>query len=1064
MIKALLRGGLMLLVLLGLLVLLALTPFGLQFTLWAGAKIIPGELTYQSVSGVLMGPIDIKGLVYQSDAQRITIKKLEVNWHPSYLFAGEFAVSKLTVNHFSVYPADNNKDSITQADHSQWPLPLDLSIKKADINAIQIYNKQNQLQYAIKQLQFSGRLSEKQLDFSAKANWTSPKPWDMQFSIKGRWQDYQVDFAIQGPHMNAELSGSGDDRGINLSIEKNDLLKGRLSGHIRAKWVPYWQWDIAIDAQRLDLALLNDEWSTRLNATVKTVGSWKTKLPLFDLHVLFNDQSTAINIQLDHHKQWKAEWMINSKALRTLMPGIYGTLKSKGQASAVSWQDFNSQGDLTLQRFREGDLHIDHLQAKWKLNNQNADHSQLQLQAKHIDRSGIVFDALSMVLKGNSNQHNVQAKIISQDNHIALNLTGHWNPNQKTWRAKINNTTVDLFTHQRWVLEHPAILTLAPEHWHLSAFCLLGPKKGDLCLQGDWQLQTAWRSVLKGRNVSAGLLVGLLTGNVQVQGRVDMKASVDGTGKAIDTANWSIKLKPGLVKNKVSGKVISIPYQKMAITGAVNELGLQGQFDLQLGQDDYVKAQLAIPGFTTSKDLLAESMQGEVDIQWKKLLLLSVLLPDGVQPRGELFGKLTIAGSLGKPSITGKLALKRGQIQVPDLGVTFRHATLDLRGQGNKLKYTFQGTSGSRLTVKGDTELASGFPTTLKISGKNILLANTPEYKIYATPDLTLVSNPKVTELTGTLHIPRALLRPRNFSNTVTLPENEMTIVGGEGDNLDQSELNINMRFSLGDHVKVNSNGLRGQLTGDLRIESQPGKGTIANGKISVVKGVYELFGRKLHILPNSSVQYLRSPLSNPQLDISAVRYIKTFNSVSGFSSLGSDSRIVVGAKILGTLRHHRVKFFSIPAGLSKSDIISYLVFGSASGGGGGLGALLQAVGSAPIGSGRDSQGVVQKLQSSLGLSEFGVESQTAVDSVGAPVGDQTAFVVGKRLWKNLYIRYRYGIGENQLDNMNILELEYRLNENWMLRVATNLEDNKNQDIATTGLGSGVDVLYTMQR
>ena len=78
----------------------------------------------------------------------------------------------------------------------------------------------------------------------------------------------------------------------------------------------------------------------------------------------------------------------------------------------------------------------------------------------------------------------------------------------------------------------------------------------------------------------------------------------------------------------------------------------------------------------------------------------------------------------------------------------------------------------------------------------------------------------------------------------------------------------------------------------------------------------------------------------------------------------------------------------------------------------------------------------------------MGVESETTTDALGNPLNQQSAFVVGKNISRNFYVRYSVGI----LDPINVFEVRYFLNDNWAL-----------QGESST-LGNGGDVLYSIQK
>ena len=93
-------------------------------------------------------------------------------------------------------------------------------------------------------------------------------------------------------------------------------------------------------------------------------------------------------------------------------------------------------------------------------------------------------------------------------------------------------------------------------------------------------------------------------------------------------------------------------------------------------------------------------------------------------------------------------------------------------------------------------------------------------------------------------------------------------------------------------------------------------------------------------------------------------------------------------------------------------------------------------------------QNIATQIESGLGLSELGVESEATLDALGNPLDNQSSFVVGKHLTRKLYARYSFGL----LDTVNVFELRYLFDHTWSVQTDA------------SALGEGADVLYTIQR
>ena len=324
---------------------------------------------------------------------------------------------------------------------------------------------------------------------------------------------------------------------------------------------------------------------------------------------------------------------------------------------------------------------------------------------------------------------------------------------------------------------------------------------------------------------------------------------------------------------------------------------------------------------------------------------------------------------------------------------------------------------------------------------------DTPEFTIYVTLQLQINIKGKQIKISGTTTIPRALLRPVGFSGAVSLPE-DIVFVGTGAKKESPWLTNINVKLVMGDHVNVNSHGLTGRLTGALNITKSPEHIYMASGQLGIAKGVFSTHGHTLIIEPDSNIHYTKTPISNPSLNIRAARKIK----LPPTSSPTMPRVIIAGVDIRGTLRHPNVSLYSVPSNLSQADILSYLLFGHPSNANtpNNITLLLQAIDSLKIGGGKSTPGgIADRIEQGLGLNEFGLQSEAALDALGSPIDkDQRAFVIGRYISPRIYVRYSRGLAIP----INIVQVRYLLGTHWAIQSDS------------SSLGNGADIIYTIQK
>jgi len=258
--------------------------------------------------------------------------------------------------------------------------------------------------------------------------------------------------------------------------------------------------------------------------------------------------------------------------------------------------------------------------------------------------------------------------------------------------------------------------------------------------------------------------------------------------------------------------------------------------------------------------------------------------------------------------------------------------------------------------------------------------------------------------------VPYAKIVPTDLTGAVTASSDE-TIVGEESQNpADRFKVRTQITMTLGPHVNIDTMGLTGQLTGSITVRSGYDAITRASGQLSVQKGQYAAYARKLDIQSGRLI-FTGGPIDNPGIEIRAIK---------------SYPDVTAGINVRGTLRQPRISFFSTPS-LPQSQIVSLILSG---GGGGGSLQMLQSA--APTAQSQQAtaaselltQGgaiLAQQLGSRIGLPDITLETD---------LNNETSLVLGKYLSPRLYVSYGVGITQQ----LNAIRLRYSLGDHWTIR------------------------------
>jgi translocation and assembly module TamB len=342
--------------------------------------------------------------------------------------------------------------------------------------------------------------------------------------------------------------------------------------------------------------------------------------------------------------------------------------------------------------------------------------------------------------------------------------------------------------------------------------------------------------------------------------------------------------------------------------------------------------------------------------------------------------------------------------------------TLDGRFVGDELQFTGRGAmKRGDVTLDGRFSWPNGVMTgSMRMKGTDLMFADTPEFRIVASPDLVLTADADGYDVSGEIKIPLARIRPKDLSTTVRTSADER-IVGAEVEEEGPSTLDrvrSRVRVELGDDVTVDSFGLKARLAGAVTVITEPGDVPRGDGSIRVVEGEYKAFGQFVKIV-RGVLSYDMSPLDEPTLDLLAQREIKSED-------------IVVSLNVRGTLSNPFVTLSSTPA-MPEAEALSYLLTGRSLD-------TLQSGEAASLDRAAESLAI-----SGGGLLLGGIGSRVGLDEVAVEQEEDDASVVlGKYLSPKLYVSYGISIAEA----INTVKLRYTLNERWSLKAEAGLEQS----------------------
>lgn len=526
-----------------------------------------------------------------------------------------------------------------------------------------------------------------------------------------------------------------------------------------------------------------------------------------------------------------------------------------------------------------------------------------------------------------------------------------------------------------------------------------------------------------------------------------------------------ITLNPSRTHSSVSFTAIDTTlsdhhYKKLTLTASgdttFEKQNLQAIVNINIENIALLSAHITLPDYSSVKNA-KQKIDALITLHPMKINLFSHTDSYLRNLHGNLSGKLTMQGLLLKPILTGEFALNHAGFSIPTLGI---HPDI-LSAQGTLTKNhqitlhsSIQSGSGkAQLTGNIDLNLPN-FPFTMALRGEHLSIVQLSEYKIIINPDIHIQLIYPLLQLTGTITVPSADIKPKNLSGTTTLPEEVVFVQQKKTKPTSSLNTSLDIHVILGDKINVDYEHLQAALKGNLHITKETDAAAIAQGEFYTTQGKYKAYGQNL-VIESGRLIYTGNALTNPGLDIKASKKIRGVvnNNPNDYTTnnpaIPLYESLKVGVQINGTVKKPIISLFSVPGDLTQTDILSYLLIGQpqsnvSSHQGVALLSLLTSLNP----NGTKIGHLTEKLQDTLGLTEFNIESVQNFNPYSNSVESTTSFVIGKQITKKLSLHYSIGL----FDPVSVLNLRYQINDHWALQSETSTADN------------GADLLYVFER
>jgi hypothetical protein len=1033
-----------------------------------------------------LGDFTLPGLTVYAGSTTVIVDQAKINWSPAMFFIGKLTISQLRVENVTVKVDTSKFDDDDTPTTFDFPFDLhanSIIIKKALVQVDDIYLYYKNLNAAaglyknmlsVKNLK--GLAFDQTLNFHfpiASLNLNSP------FHVTANATYHYNNAPLRTGKTSGKLLGdfggaftfdtSGtailndkpyqyhvastiDHRKIYNQIKQlkfdNTVLKGQ-ADFVFGKDI---DWSFSFTGKRaFNNAPANNRFTGKIQGSI-TDASTLNQLTLNTCNLQYGVHDLSCMLQMDFSKKslsFPLFYIADSHTGDSL--SLYGDVIPR---LGVTWkgnirdlQFYNSflKGAFTSSGIASGNI----LQPLFNGN----------IKAQELIYNDKDLGSINISLQHNQNQQYVTTRLQNNIINLKMMLSGHWQ-GDLDWDGKLSQFRFQQ-DNRTWAQLSNASVQLSRRNSKINDFCITNQAQF-LCLNGEYADAQNYRL-----NYSTHINPSIFRHILPIKSATSFITSKGNYIRRFGTPESSqiyLDITPGTITFKPKETFASTYFPDAEDIVRINHIQsylalsnhlLSYNFDSSFNRNDYVRLHGA---FVLQQDdaLLDSQIQSTVNINWHNVDFLSALIPFPAKTNGHLKADLTFSGKLSAPHTSGKIQLIDSNTDIVPLGVSLQNTNISATITP-PFKMAIRGKStldNAILNINGEIVYDGAWKTDLNLNGKKLKVANLPELQLSVSPNLTFNNMHGFFLTSGQVRVDQAIVHADSMKSLVTSNniQNDIIYIDSDQQVLSQPKANpiaTDLTLDLGDNTKFYGFGLTSYITGKLHIQNQPLKIALANGKLYFKGGMYTAYGKHFSITNDSNISYNNTPITSPDL------FITAHYKIPAALSLSMAAPTMLGVSILGKLQDPKLTLISNP-NLSQGDILSYIILGQPindSTNSNGSDELSKAALFFVVNGGSDV--VLQDLKDKLGITDLSVgninndyilNSQLQQISNQGTGQNNTAIFVGKALTPSFYVSYGIGVfsGEQEFN------ARYTLTKNWSVRT-----DH-------TSIDTGADLVYTI--
>ena len=718
-------------------------------------------------------------------------------------------------------------------------------------------------------------------------------------------------------------------------------------------------------------------------------------------------------------------WSVESTDLGSLSPDAAGRLSANGSTdgplSKPRLKAVIGGDHLVYQDYSIANLTLD---ADVDLAGKTA--SRLELELTDASLAEVVVRSLSVQGSGQPLDHSFNVVADTARGTADIKLNGVLADD--SWSFRATQATLTFPRLDPWILRDPALGHIRGKQFALENSCWAS-QDATLCAEGFSDAASLETAVTL-EKLPTMYFAPFFPPGLQVEGELSGQASLKRPVSGLPAANLRLQTtRGGLTTLGDNDEPVQLlEFEPGDLSLDLDSEGLRFSAAFPLAGQGLIGLEANVgPG---AESLMTRPLTGQLTTEVRDVRFASELIPELTRIEGRLAGSAQLAGTLGEPTVTGRIALEDATATLDRPGLTLEDLGIELVGRGSgEITLNAHARSGrGTLTMEGSADLAADpVRARFKVAGTQFKILDTPEAQLWVSPDLALMLEGERLDISGEIQVPRGSIQPKQLPKSAATVSPDQVIIDQATLSTRSSRYAVNtrIRLILGDKVEFSGFGLKGRFAGNLVLTDKPDKPTTATGELRILDGSYRAYGQNLNVR-TGRLLFAGGEVTEPGLDVEAVRQ--------------ATPDVMVGVRVRGSLKEPNFSLFSDPA-MSQSEQLSYLVLGR------------------PLdrGTTTEEQNGVNQASIGLGLASgallgddfgqrFGLDELT-VESGPGTTSEQASLMVGKYLSPKLYVSYGLGIFEP----ISTFRVRYILSSKWSVVGETSATQ------------TGADVFYVIE-